>query len=369
MQTTTKTSIVAALLLSSLLSGCGDSNAKDDEKDDKEFAIPVVTTQIKQQPISSTYHSTATLESRDDAQVISRVTGIVEQLNVEEGDYVKKGQLLAKIDSRRYQLALNKSQAELASINQELSRLKKLQAKNLVSRDQVDKLSFSYQSAKAAHDLAALDLEDSLIKAPISGYISNKMVKQGHFSQSYQQLLHIVNQQDLQAVLYVPEAQLANVKLDQLATLSFSALPNQSFNAHVRSISPVIDNKSGTFKVILALSNSESLLKPGMFAQISVVFDTHQDSLTVPSDAIIHRDGQQYVFVIKDNKAHEVAVTTGYHQEEITEVTGDIDSQTQIVIKGHRNLKNDALIEVINQPKATDNPMSESVTETIAKAS
>lgn len=230
-------------------------------------------------------------------------------------------------------------------------------------------MSFSKQSATAARDLAALDLDDSLIKAPISGYISNKMAKQGHFSQSYQQLLHIVNQVDLQAILYVPEAQLANVKLDQVATLSFSALPNQKFTANVRSISPIIDSKSGTFKVILALSNNKALLKPGMFAQIAVVFDTHQDSLTVPSDAIIHRDGQQYVFVVKDNKVQEISITTGYNQEEVTEVIGDVDSQTQIVIKGHRNLKNDALIEVINQPKADDESMAETATETVAKAS
>ncbi|MCG7530767.1 efflux RND transporter periplasmic adaptor subunit [Psychrobium sp. MM17-31] len=370
MQTTTKASIITALLITGLLSGCSESNAKDEEKKEKEFAIPVVTAQIKQQPISSTYHSTATLESRDDAQVISRVTGIVEQLNVEEGDYVEKGQLLAKIDSRRYKLALDKANAELASINQELNRLKKLESKKLVSHDQVDKLKFSFQSAKAARDLAALDLEDSLIKAPISGFIANKMVKEGHFSQSYQQLLHIVNQQDLQAVLYVPEAQLANVKLKQQATLSFSALPNQTFNAHVRSIAPVIDNKSGTFKVILALANNQSLLKPGMFAQISVIFDTHQDSLTVPSDAIIHRDGQQYVFVVSNNKASEVAVTTGYVEEEITEITGDIDSQTQIVIKGHRNLKNDTLVEVLNQPKADVEPSTEEAQpQAVAKAS
>jgi len=349
MHKNTKSTLLSALLISTLISGCSDSNAKEEDIKEKEFAVPVVTTLIKQQPISSTYHSTATLESRIDAQVISRVTGIVEHLNAEEGDYVKKGQLLAKIDSRRYQLSLNKAQAELDSINQEYNRLKKLQARSLVSRDQVDKLSYSRQSATAARDLAALDLEDSLIKAPISGFISKKMVKQGHFSQSYQQLLHIVNQVDLQAVLYVPEAQLANVKLNQVASLSFSALPAQAFTAHVRSIAPLIDHKSGTFKVILSLNNEQSLLKPGMFAQISVVFDTHQDSLTVPSDAIIRRDGQQYVFIVKDKKAHEVIIKTGYTQETLTEVMGDISSSSEIVIQGHRNLKDDALIEVINK--------------------
>lgn len=362
MQTYNKPLFIAALLLSVLITGCSNSEvAKEDEKD-KEFATPVVTALVNQTSISSTYHSTATLESRNDAQVISRVTGIVEHLDAEEGDYVKKGQLLIKIDSRRYQLSLDKAQAELASINLELSRLKKLQARNLVSHDQIDKLTYSQQAATAARDLAALDLSDSHIKAPISGFIANKMVKKGHFSQSYQQLLYIVNQQDLQAVLYVPEAQLANVKLNQRAALKFSALPSQKFDAHVRSISPIIDNNSGTFKVILSLVNDKSILKPGMFAQISVIFDTHNNSITVPSDSIINRDGQQYVFTIKGDKAFEVAVTTGYVQETFTEITSNLTPQHEIVIKGHRNLKNDVLVEVINKPKAVSD------SQTIAQA-
>lgn len=352
MKTYKKSPFIAAILLSFIIAGCSDSEVAKENKKDKEFATPVVTALVNQTSISATYHSTATLQSRNDAQVISRVTGIVEHLNVEEGDYVEKGQLLVEIDSRRYQLSLDKAQAELASLKLELSRLKKLQAKNLVSHDQIDKLTYSLQSATAARDLAALDLSDSQIKAPISGYIAQKMAKKGHFSQAYQQLLYIVNQQDLEAVLYVPEAQLANVQLNQKAVLTFSALPSNTFNAYVRSISPVIDNNSGTFKVILSLTNDKSVLKPGMFAQISVIFDTHDNSITVPSDSIIKRDGQQYVFTIQGDKALEVEVTTGYVQETFTEITSNLTPEHEIVIKGHRNLKNDALVEVINKPKA-----------------
>ncbi len=339
--------ILTSLII--LISACSGDN-KDEKDKKKKFAIPVVTSSIKQATISSTYHSTATLESRNDAQVISRVTGIIEHLTAEEGDYVEKGQLLAKIDSRRYQLSLNKAQAELASLNLELSRLKKLHARKLVSSDQIDKLSFSKQSATAARDLAALDLQDSQIKAPITGFISQKMAKKGHFTQSYQQLFHIVNQQDLQAVLYVPEAQLANVKLNQLATLTFSALPSKKFTANVRSISPIVDHNSGTFKVILSLANEKSLLKPGMFAQISVVFDTHHNALTIPNDAIVYRDGQKYLFVIKGKKAIEIPIATGFVQEQLTEIISDIALNSEVVIQGHRNLKHKALIEVINKP-------------------
>ena len=103
----------------------GDKNNNDDKKDEV-FATPGAVSSIERGSISANYHATATLEARNDAQVVTRVTGIIEHLVVEEGDYVTKGQLLAKIDSRRYQLSLDKASTELASIEQELKRLKTL---------------------------------------------------------------------------------------------------------------------------------------------------------------------------------------------------------------------------------------------------
>lgn len=346
-KTTIKLITIMSFLLSvSLIAGCSESNSKEAEEPEV-FAIPVAVNTLERGDISSTYHSTAVLESMHDATVISRVTGIIEQLTIDEGDYVEKGQLIAQIDSRRYQLRLAQAQAELASLNQELHRLTKMKKKKLVSADQIDKLSYAQQKAQAAYDLAALELKDSRIIAPISGYIANRFVKQGHFTQGYQQIVDIVDQQHLQAVVHLPEHQLANVKPQQVAYLNFSALPQQRFAAAIRSVSPIVNNQSGTFKVIMSLDNSDAKLKPGMFAQVSLVFATHNDALTVPSDAIINRDGQQYVFVINDSKAQEVPITPGFVEHQFTEISGEIVQGAQIVVSGQHNLKHDALVKVI----------------------
>jgi len=329
------------------LVGCGETTAKVTEEE-KEFAIPVSVASIERNSISSNFHTTATLESRTEADIITRVTGIIEQLSVEEGDYVVKGQVLAKIDPRRYQLALDKADAELAGINQELQRLYLMAEKKLVSAQASDKLKYQHQAAVAARKLAALDLQDSQIVAPISGFISHRYVKPGYFTQGYQKLFHIVDSTNLQAIVYLPEHQLSNVKLNQQANLSFSARKNQLYQANVRSISPVIDPNSGTFKIILSIENSKQELKPGMFAQIALTFATHNDAFTIASDAIITLDNNSKIYLVRDNKAIEVQISKGFIEGQLTEISGDIKEGDSVVINGQHNLKADALVEVLN---------------------
>ncbi|RHW77796.1 efflux RND transporter periplasmic adaptor subunit [Colwellia sp. RSH04] len=353
--------LATAMSTSVLLSACSEPKAKEDETKTAEFAIPVMVANIERNDISSNFHTTATLESRNEADIITRVTGIIEELTIEEGDFVEKGQVLARVDPRRYELALAKADAELAGINQELQRLSLMAEKQLVSAQASDKLKYQHQAAVAARELAALDLKDSQIVAPISGFISQRFVKAGHFTQGYQKLFHIVDQSSLQAVVHLPEHQLSFVKLQQRALLSFSARQGKQFLAKVRSISPVIDSRSGTFKVILSLDNTDLALKPGMFAQIALTFDTHEDTLTIPSDAIITLDNQSKVYLVKDNKAVEVVIEKGFVQEQLTEISGELQEGDIVVVNGHHNLKADALVEVLNTKPAVESTITDEV--------
>jgi len=373
MLTFSKTLLLSsAVIITALLSACSEPEAKEEDKKVAEFAVPVMVANIERKDISSNFHTTATLESRNEAEIITRVTGIIEELSVEEGDFVEKGQLLAKVDARRYQLALDKAEAELAGLEQELKRLSLMAEKQLVSAQASDKLKYQHRAAVAAKELAALDLRDSQIVAPISGFISERFIKTGHFTQGYQKLFHIVDQSSLQAVVYLPEHKLSYVELKQQALLQFSARQGKQFIAQVRSISPVIDNRSGTFKVILSIDNEELQLKPGMFAQIALTFDTHRNTLTIPTDAIITLDNQSKIYLVKDNKAVEVSINKGFVQEQLTEISGELNEGDSVVINGHHNLKANALVEILNAKASDDDSLNdEELTDTdtaIAKA-
>ena len=339
-------SLALVLSLTTLLAGCQDDAPK--EKEDDVFAIPVEVAPVDRATIAASYNTTAILESRQEAHVVTRVTGIIEQLYVDEGDYVEKGQLLAEIDPQRYQLALAKAESDLASVEQELTRLSHLKNNQLVSADKLDKLKFQQKAALAQRDLAALDVKDSQVVAPLSGYIASRYVRQGHFSQGFEKLLHIVDQRELQGVVYLPERQLAQTAIGQHASLALSALPGKHVDATINRIAPVVDANSGTFKVILKVDNTDGQLKPGMFAQVSLVFDTHHDVLSVPQKAVMSLDNTNKLFVVRNDKAEQINVTLGYQQGELVEVHGELNEGEAIVITGQHNLKDQALVEVLN---------------------
>ena len=149
------------LLLIGVLSACG---AEEEVKEEEKYAVPVETTTVVQGDVSSFYSTTATLEAPQEANVVTRISGLIEIIKVEEGDRVSKGQLLAVIDAKRQRFELASSQAEVEIIEQELNRLKKMSNQEFFSADSMAKLEYNLQAAIARRDLAALQVQESMIQ-------------------------------------------------------------------------------------------------------------------------------------------------------------------------------------------------------------
>ncbi|MCC2615361.1 efflux RND transporter periplasmic adaptor subunit [Aestuariibacter halophilus] len=342
-----------ALSLSALLSGCGEAGASantEQAKKEAVIAIPVEVAALSQGDISSNYSTTAVLEAKDEAFVVARASGIIQTINVEEGDFVEKGQILAQLEQSRYRLNLARAQAELEGIEKELEKINKVYDKKLVSDDTYDKLTSQYEAAKASLALAELDLEETTIRAPISGYIAERNAKVGNLTESFQRarMFHIVSQQDLYGIVHLPEKELARVHRDQEARLTMTALGDENVRAFVERISPVIDAKTGTFKVTLRVPNEQHQLKAGMFAQVALNYDTHANATLLPRKALLSIDNQTNVFVVDEGVARKVSITVGYQEGESVEVLSGLQGDEKVVIAGHQNLKDEAPVDVVN---------------------
>jgi membrane fusion protein (multidrug efflux system) len=257
--------------------------------------------------------------------VVPRASGIIEHIYVEEGDYVKRGQILAQIEPRRYHLNLDldlerdRAKAGLVGVEKELIKINKVYNKKLVSDDTYDKLTAQYESAKATRSLADLDLKEATIIAPISGYIAERNAKVGNLSESFQRerMFHIVQQKQLYGIVYLPEKELSNVHKEQQASLDLTAFDGADVIAFDERISPVVDSKTGTFKVTLRVPNLDNLLKSGMFAQVKLNYDTKQNAVLLPRKASLAIDDSINVFVVKDGIANKQAGTVGYQEGEV----------------------------------------------------
>jgi membrane fusion protein (multidrug efflux system) len=352
---TTKTKLIllaATISLSAVLSGCGSAEATDDTEQKKEtvIAVPVEVAELRNGSISSNYATTAVLEAKEEAFVVARASGIIEYIYVEEGDYVEKGQKLAQLEPERYRLSLNRAKADLVGVEKELNKINKVYSQKLVSDDTYDKLTAQYESAKATLALAELDLKEATIRAPISGYIAERNAKVGNLTESFQraQMFHIVEQKQLYGIVHLPEKELPKVHKEQAASLSMTALGGQEVLAFVERISPVIDSKTGTFKVTLRVPNEENQLKAGMFSQVKLNYSTHTDATLLPRKALLAIDDKINVFIVKDGVASKVSVKIGYQEGEYVEILEGLSGDETVVITGHQNLKDQAPVEIVN---------------------
>ncbi|MFT5924618.1 MAG: membrane fusion protein (multidrug efflux system) [Paraglaciecola sp.] len=343
--------ILPILLSVSLLSSCGEADALDkNTNQDLVISVPVEVAPLTIGHISSNYATTAVLEAKEEAFVVPRASGIIEHIYVEEGDYVEKGQILAQIEPRRYHLNLDRAKANLVGVEKELVKINKVYDKKLVSDDTYDKLTAQYESAKATRSLAELDLKEATIVAPISGYIAERNAKVGNLSESFQRerMFHIVQQKELYGIVYLPEKELTKVHKEQQASLDLTAFDGADIIAFVERISPVIDSKTGTFKVTLRVPNPDNLLMSGMFAQVKLNYDTKQNVVLLPRKALLAIDDSVNVFVVKDGIATKQTVTVGYQEGEVVEVLSGLSGSEKVVITGHQNLRDQSPVEVVN---------------------
>ncbi|NNM13062.1 MAG: efflux RND transporter periplasmic adaptor subunit [Gammaproteobacteria bacterium] len=328
-------------------------NGKNGDKQEKEIKIPVETNLPGTGTLYAYYSGTASLYAENKTEVAAKIGGQVVRILVEEGDIVKAGQELATIEADRYQLEMQRAEANLNKITQEITRKQELYEQKLIPRDSFESLRYDKQSAEAALALAKLDLSHTRIRAPISGIISSRMVQKGNTLGVNQSVYEITSLKSLQADLFVPERELSRIKIGQQAKVSFDALQTEDQTpiiASIKRISPVIDSKTGTFKTTLELDNSAGFFKPGMFGRFNVVFGEHANVMTLPRNAILELDSERSVFHIVDDKAKKIAIQTGYENNGVVEITSGLTGDEAVVILGQAGLRVGSKVNVVKGP-------------------
>lgn len=346
-------STLILLSLVAVLAACSPDASKDKNKvgdtEDTVYRVPVETTFVENRTITNTYRTTAVLEAKAESRVTNKVTGMIQNILVEEGMFVNKGDILAEIDSENYLLELERTTIDLNSAVAEFNRSKPVDGKQLIAAKDFEKLEFLVKTRTVQQKVAAIQVRDSKVRAPISGVIASRMVKEGNMTaQVGSEMFSIVALDTLQGLVYLPESEINNVHIEQQAYLEFPST-TQAIPATVSLISPVIDTESGTFKVTLKVNNDDYRLKPGMFARVSLTLDVHENAQLVPQKALLVTDTETSLFVVNDNKAKKIVVVTGYEQDGYVEILTPLNAQEPVVIVGQQGLKIDSDVKILGQ--------------------
>ena len=343
-----------------------NESAEESEETSEEEdtpAIPVETSSATRGDIYATYSGTAPVEAFTDATVIAKVGGEVRKIYVEEGDDVKAGQILARLDGDRLRLEQLQTEANLSKLQRDYQRNVDLNERGLISAGDFEKIRYEMEALAATNKLAKLQLSYTDIRAPIDGVISERFIKIGNTLEIGTPTFQVTSLEPLVSYLHVPEREFRRIVAGQDSVLTIDALGGESFQATVARVSPIVDPATGTFKITIEVSDESRRLKPGMFARIGIVHDVHINALQVPRSALIDEIGTTSIFVVEDDVAHRREVETGFSGNGQVEITTGLTDSDIFVAIGQGGLKEGSKVAVINVDEPTESAASNDASE------
>ena len=359
--------LLAAVLLAGMASlaacngeGEGNAQAKAPDAEKGADAVPVEVAKASHRAVAASYTGTGPLDARAESQVVAKTSGIAMAVLAEEGQHVKAGQVLVRLDADRARLQAAQISASARKLEANYKRSLQLAAQQMVSANDLDQLKYDLANARAAENLANLELSYTNVVAPISGVIASRSIKPGNFVQINTPIFRIVDDSRLEVTLNVPEREIATLQAGQPVQLQVDALPGRSFEGMVDRVAPVVDSGSGTFRVICAFAGGGAL-QPGMFGRIRIDYDKRANALVVPRIALLDDQGTPAVYAVRKGKAVRVPIKTGYTDGEWAEVLSGLKPGESVVTAGKVALRDGSAVQVIGQPATK--PLAKAVAE------
>lgn len=321
---------------------CGNNNSKTAEQPQAaEVRLPNVTimaASYNDVPQSDVY--TANVEAYAKNNIAPQSPSRIQKIYVEVGDFVRAGQIVAKMD----EVSLNQSKLSMANDSLEYSRIKKLYEQGGVSKSDFDAMELKYNVTRSQYQNL---LENTILRSPVSGVITARNYDQGDM---YGGSPIYVVEQITPVKLYVgiSEMDYTRVKKNDTVTLTADALPGKTFTGRIARIYPTIDAATHTFTAEVNVANSDRLLRPGMYARVTVNFGSNH-SIVVPDDCVVKQQGSgvRSVFVLQaDNTVKEIVVTLGRHFGTEYEILSGVAEGDKVVVKGQASLKNGSKVNV-----------------------
>ena len=345
--------VLCGLLVLSACKGGGpaaEAQAKNGEEKKESEAVPVEVAQATRRAVAASYSGTTTLEALGESQVVAKTSGVALAVLVEEGQVVRAGQALVRLDPDRPRLQVAQAAAQMRKLENNYRRAQQLVEQRMISANDVDQIKYDLENARAVYRAASLELSYTTITAPISGVVASRSIKSGNFVQINSPIIRIVDASRLEATLNVPEREIAKLKPGQAVGLAVDALPGKQFTGTVDRVAPVVDNGTGTFRVVASFPGNGEL-QPGMFSRLDINYDQRADALVVPRTALLEDGGEPAVYVVRDGKAQRTVLKLGYNDAGWVEVREGLKPGDQVVIAGKAALREGSAVQVIGQDK------------------
>jgi membrane fusion protein (multidrug efflux system) len=280
-------------------------------------------------------------------QLMSKLGGTITDVLVQEGDRVQKGDVLAHIESKDYEIALTRAEAAYKLAKSEYDRDKSIYDKGVIPASTLDANKTSMQTARADYENAKLLYSRTTVTSPMDGIIRRMDAKIGLQLSVGDPIAEILEIDRLKGVIGIPESDVLAVrKLDEVE-ISIQALNNKKISAKVHFLSPSPETIARIYNLELEIDNKAADIFSGMFIRADIVKETFHNSIAVPFYSVISRNDEQFVYVEENGIAKKRHVRLGIMEKWMVQITDGLHAGDKLLVEGHRDVENNQPVKVV----------------------
>ena len=330
--------IILPMMAILALSACGGGNEKQQQAAAPvEVQLPsVVLEEAGRQMVASEGVYSSTVLANVTNNIAPQSGGRIQKINVEVGDFVSKGQILAEMD----RVQLDQAQLQLSNAETELKRIKQLYEQGGISQSDYEAVELQ---CKVARTTFANLQENTILRSPVTGVVTARNYDRGDMFGMSAPIFTVQQIVPVKLLVGISEADYTKVKKGDRVSLTVDARPGKKYEGRIARLYPTVDPATHTFNVEIQVPNQNKELRPGMYAKVTVTFG-QDNSVVVPDAAIVKMQGsgQRSVFVYNaaDSTVTEKIVTLGRHTEGKYQILNGVDAGDQVVVKGLASLRN-----------------------------
>jgi RND family efflux transporter MFP subunit len=342
MKTIFKTMFFAGALV--LAAGCGNTGKKEANQAEAvvEEVAPSVSVEqvfVREVPQMSTY--TSTVQAYVKNNIAPQSVNRIKKINVEVGDFVRQGQILAEMD----QIQLQQAELQMQNKEVEYKRLKALYEAGGLSQSDLDAIELAYKVSKTQYENL---LENSVLRSPISGVVTARNYDVGDMYAMSAPVFTVEQIVPVKLLVGISESDYSKVKKGDSVQITADAIPGKTFYGRITRIYPTIDPATRTFIVEVVVENNYKTLRPGMFARVTVKFGVN-NSVVIPDVAVVKQQGsgERFVYILnEDGTVTYQKVLLGRRMGAEYEVLEGIQDGATVVTGGQIRLKDGIKVTV-----------------------
>ncbi|HDL65225.1 MAG TPA: efflux RND transporter periplasmic adaptor subunit [Proteobacteria bacterium] len=318
------------------------------ERIQKEEGIPVHTIAPMIQDMEDLLLVDGSVRPEKKAIITSRIDRIIKKITVDEGDPVMKDNVVVLLEKESIESNLLATRSALDEAEQDFSRAQALFESGAIARQDLDQARVALLRATALNELSRERVRDTRITSPLTGLVSRRYKEPGELSDKGKAILEIVDIRNVEVYCQISETKIKDLHIDQPVRITLDAYPDRVWEERISTINPTAREISRLFTVKIIVANPGLLLRPGMYARVEIINESHHNVLVLPQEAIVKdARGEPGVFLVSDTDTVTFTpITPGIRKLGLVEIQSELDRDSRVVVSGQNRLEDGSKVKV-----------------------